>query len=468
MQVKLTPPLALLGLFFILLPAPARADVITDWNAELLAAVKNTSTNPPRASRAMAMVHISMFEAVNGVVDEFERYHVTGKPQHGASAEAAAATAAHAALSALFPAQVAAFDAQLVESLDGIPTGPRNRGIAWGLVCAEDMLALRSEDNSGIVIPYDPPIGPGYWIPTPPGFGAALLPNWPLVTPFCLSSGAQLRSPGWPDLTSAEYTADFNEVKDLGRVDSATRTPDQSQIALFWADGGGTETPPGHWLRIAAEVSAERGLSVSENARLFALLGMGVGDAAIVAWDSKYAFHNWRPVTGIRAADTDGNPDTIEDPSWSSFIVTPPFPSYTSGHSTFSSAAAKVLARVLRDDAIAFSTTSQGLPGVVRSFSSFSQAAAEAGQSRIYGGIHWQYDNQDALAAGAQLGNLVVDGFLERIGDLDDDDRVDRADLTILNSEMGQTESPADLNDDGIVDSRDRVILVQHFDHGNQ
>ena len=458
------PKWALAGLALSLLPTSARADVVTDWSAELLAAVKNTSANPPRASRAIAMVHLAIFEAVNGVSGKFQRYHVEGKARNNASEVAAAATAAHGVLSALFPTQVAAFDAQLAESLAGIPTGPRNRGIEWGLACAEDMLALRSADNAGIVIPYVPLIGPGFWQPTPPANAPALLPNWPIVTPFCLASGADLRSPPPPALTSAEYTAAFNEVKDLGRVDSSIRTPEQTQIAQFWADGAGTETPPGHWLRIAAELSVAHELSLPESARLLALVAMAVGDAAIVSWDTKYAYSHWRPVTGIRDAANDGNPDTAADTAWTSLIGTPPFPAYTSGHSTFSASAAQVLTRFFRDESFEFSTTSQSLAGVTRSFTSFAQAAAEAGQSRIYGGIHWQHDNQAGQAAGVELGDRVIDGFLRRIGDLNDDDRVTRADLAILNAALGESDSPADLDGDGDVDSHDRVILIHNLD----
>lgn len=444
--------------------SPARADVVTDWNQALLDSVKATSMNPPKASRAMAMVHIAIFEAVNGIDDTYTRYHVTGKPAKNASIKAAAATAAHRVLSSLFPTQAASLDALLSQSLVGIPTGPKNKGIAWGIRCADDVLLSRANDNSGVILPYNPPLGPGFWIPTPLGFAPALLPNWPLVTPFCMSSGSELRALGQPELWSAEYATAFNEVKDLGRNTSTLRTPEQTEIALFWADGGGTVTPPGHWLRIAQDVAIAQGNSVSENARLFALLSIGVADAAIVSWDNKYAHHHWRPVTGIRQADTDGNPLTEADATWTPLIATPPFPSYTSGHSTFSSTAAKILARVFRSDSIAFSTTSDGLPGVTRSFASFSQAAAEAGQSRIYGGIHWQYDNQDALASGATLGGLVVDGFLKRIGDLNDDDHVNFIDLGILHSQMGQTNSPADLNGDGIVNVHDKIILIKHFD----
>lgn len=442
----------------------ARADVITDWSAVLIDAIKTTSTNPPRASRAIAMVEVAMFEAVNGIDGSYERYHVAGDPQRGASPVAAAATAAHEVLSALFPTQTAVFDAQLATSLAGLHPVQRARGVAWGHVCASDMLALRANDNSNLVVPYVPIVLPGFWVPTPPAFAPALLPNWPLVTPFAMTSGAQFRSAPPPALASAEYTAAFDEVSELGSAASATRTIDQTEIALFWADGGGTITPPGHWVRIALSAAVSQNNRLSTNARMFALLGIGLADAAICAWDNKYSFNYWRPVTGIRQADTDGNPATAQDVAWTPLIATPPFPSFTSGHSTFSASAARVLARVLHTDAIPFTTTSDGLPGVTRSFATFSAAAAEAGQSRIYGGIHWQFDNTAALAAGAQLADHVYAHYLARIGDLDDDGDVDIDDLHALQAEMGNTESPADLDHDGDVDVSDQMILVQHFD----
>jgi membrane-associated phospholipid phosphatase len=308
------------------------------------------------------------------------------------------------------------------------------------------MLALRANDNSALVVPYAPIVLPGFWVPTPPAFAPALLPNWPLVTPFAMTSGAQFRSAPPPALGSAEYTTAFDEVRTVGSATSATRTADQTQIALFWADGGGTVTPPGHWVRIGITAAASQNNRLSTNARMFALLGMGLADAAICAWDSKYAFNYWRPITGIRQADTDGNPATAQEATWTPLIGTPPFPSFTSGHSTFSATAARVLA------------------GVTRSFASFSAAAAEAGQSRIYGGIHWQFDNTAALAAGSQLGDHVYARYLARIGDLNDDGIVDVVDLHLLQAEMGNTDSPADLDHDGDVDVADQVILVHHFD----
>ena len=403
----------LLALTGSALVGSARADVVTDWNDVLLEAVRTDKTPPPRAARAMAMVHTAVFDALNGYRHSYEPYHVTADAPRFASRRAAAAAAAHRVLSALYPAQAAAFDAVLARSLAGIPSRHRRkRGVAWGRFCADEILALRVDDGADDVVPYAPPVGPGYWQPTPPALAPALLPNWPTVTPWAMASGTQFRPAGPPALSSASYTAAFDEVKELGSATSATRTAEQTEIALFWADGAGTATPPGHWNEIAQGLAVSTPRGLVRNARLFALLDLALADAAIVAWDAKYHFHHWRPITGIREGDTDGNPDTTGDATWTPLMATPPFPAYVSGHSTFSAAAAAVLARLAGTDAVPFSTTSDGLPGVTRRFASFSDAAVEAGLSRIYGGIHWQYDNEDGLAAGTALGNYVVDALL--------------------------------------------------------
>jgi membrane-associated phospholipid phosphatase len=204
----------------------------------------------------------------------------------------------------------------------------------------------------------------------------------------------------------------LNEVKALGAATGSSRTADQQQIALFWADGAGTETPAGHWNSIAQDVATARGNTAIENARLFALINVAMADAAICAWEAKYAFNYWRPVTAIRNADTDGNDATASDPTWSSLIVTPPFPDYVSGHSTFSGAAASVLATFYGTDAIAFATDSDFLPGVSRTFSSFSAAASEAADSRVYGGIHFRSASEDGLAAGEVIGAWTVANYI--------------------------------------------------------
>jgi hypothetical protein len=439
---------------------PAHADVITDWDSVLLETIRATSTPPPQAARAIAMVHVAMFDAVNAYTHSCKPYLVGASASPPPARPAAAAAAAHRVLSSLYPDHVASFDAALTHSLASVPPGLRKSGIAFGALCGSAILELRADDHADLVVPYVPLVGPGFWIPTPPGYAAALFPNWPLVTPFCMTDGAQFRSSGPPDLASAAYTAAFAETAELGRDTSASRTPEQTEIAFFWADGGGTATPPGHWMVIAQDVALARGNTLDENARLFALLGLAVCDASIVAWDDKYAYDHWRPVTAIRAAAEDGNPDTVADATWTPLLVTPAFPSYVSGHSTFSSSAARVLARFFHSDAVSFTTTSDALPGVTRSFASFSAAADEAGQSRIWGGIHWQYDNQDGLAAGRALGDSVFEHFLVKTGDLDGDDCVTEADLAVLEAALGTHDSPADLDHDGVVTGHDRGILM--------
>ena len=192
----------------------------------------------------------------------------------------------------------------------------------------------------------------------------------------------------------------------------AYRTPDQTEIANFWADDEGTVTPPGHWNRIAQTVALQRGTSLAENARLFALLNLTLADAGIACWDSKYTFNFWRPIYGIREADPAMNPGTTPDLDWTPLLTTPAFPTYTSGHSTFSGAAIAALAAYFGTDEVRFANTCDTLPGVSRTFTKFSAAAEEAGKSRIYGGIHWEVDNREGLTCGRAVGEYVARYFL--------------------------------------------------------
>ena len=440
------------------------ADVITDWNTAALDAIRASSMNPPMATRHLAMVHCAIFDAVNGVENVYRAYAMTQAAPAGASAEAAAAIAAHRVLTQLYPAYAADFDGQLATSLAGIPDGEaRTLGIKWGMTCGDDMLALRTDDGSADIVPYVPGKGPGWWIPTPPGFIPALLPNWPTVTPWAMVSGDQFRQAGPPAIASEDYTDAYSQVKALGGVGSTERTADQTEIAYFWVDGPGTATPPGHWHVIAQGVANDLGLSTLERARLFALLGMTNADAAIVSWDMKYAYSFWRPITGIRQGDADGNDDTTGDKSWTSLIGTPPFPAYTSGHSTFSTSAARLLEYYFGTDEIAFSTSSDGLPGVSRSFDSFTHAAEEAGLSRIYGGIHWIFDHTDARTSGHALADLVWSSKLRRIGDISGDDAVGLDDLVLLVERWGSDDADADLNGDGTVNFLDMLDLLARW-----
>ena len=364
----------------------------------------------------MAMVHGAVYDAVNSVDRTHAPYRVLVDAPAGASREAAAAAAAHRALTSLYPSRAAVFDARFAASLDSLGGGSDvTAGVNLGRAAADQMIAWRTNDGATDVVPYAPGTAPGQWRPTPPAHAPALLPNWPDVTPFAISSGSQFRTAGPPVLGGAEYAADYNEVKLLGSMSSAIRTAEQTETARFWADGAGTETPPGHWNSIARSVASAKGTSLSENARLFALLNIAAADAAIVSWDSKYEYGFWRPVTAIREGDADGNAATLADLGWTPLLVTPPFPENTSGHSTFSGAASTVLAEFFGTDDVSFITGSDGLPGVYRSFDGFSDAADEAGRSRIYGGIHFEFSNEQGLAAGRDLGHYVSTNYFTAV-----------------------------------------------------
>lgn len=400
-----------------LLALPLAAQPVQQWNGLLLDSIRAGRTNPPLATRQLALLNVSIFDAVNGLSGTtFHPYHVDGPGPGGASADAAAIAAAHRVLVELYPSRQATFDQARDAGLGAIPDGTeKTAGIGWGVEVAEEILDLRQDDGALTAGQYFQAPGAGWWTPTPPALAPALLPAWGRVRPWTMTSGSQFRVGAPPPVTSAEYLASFEEVRRLGDSDSEERTADQSEIARFWDDGAGTQTPPGHWVEIASLVSLDQGLGLLDSSRLFALLSLTVADAAVVAWDNKFQFNHWRPYTGILEAADDGNPGTQFEADWNSFITNPPFPAYTSGHSTFSGSSGQLLRLFFGRDDVPFTIGSDGAPGVERSFASFSQAAEEAGQSRIYGGIHWQYDNQAGLTSGRALAAHVFFNFLRPV-----------------------------------------------------
>jgi PAP2 superfamily len=384
---------------------PASADVVTDWNNAALDAIRADRTAPPIASRSLAIAHVAIYDAVNGIARTHEPYLVPSAVSASASRVAAATAAAHQALVSLFPSHTSTFDELHAAILAGIPNSPqKTNGITWGEFVASQILAARANDGSTAIVQPPGGSGPGVWIPTPPAFLPYLLPQWGFVVPFAMSSSSQFRPPGPPALDSQQYAADYEEVKELGAAVGSTRTEEQTEIALFWADGAGTETPPGHWNSITQIIAAARGTTLEENARLFALLNIAMADAGICSWDAKYTYHFWRPVTAIAFAEPQLN--------WMSFIVTPPFPDYTSGHSTFSAAAATVLPLFFGTEDLPFTTGSDFLPGVYRSFSTCQDAAEEAALSRIYGGIHFRSASEDGLQAGSSIAEWTATHYL--------------------------------------------------------
>jgi membrane-associated phospholipid phosphatase len=411
---------ALLLLAGVVTTPLASADIVTDWNQAALDTIRARSTPPPAAARNLAIVHVAIYDAVNGVRRTHEPYLVRGDVSSRASIEAAATSAAHDALVALYPADQSTFDALHTSILGGIPGGLRKeQGIAWGKDVAAQILAARANDGSTATAPFPGSQEPGQWRPTI-SFGGvvrpALLPLWGNVTPFALTSGTQFRPPSPPALGSRRYAFEVNFAQRFGSVDSTARTVEQTEIAQFWGYGPGTATPPGHWNQIAQVVAVNEGKSLAKNARLFALLNIALADAAIVSWDCKYIFNLWRPITAIQLADQDGNPATAPDPAWMPLLETPPFPEYTSGHSTFSGAAAVVLASFYHRDRVRFVVGSDDLPGVVRFYDSFSHAALESGMSRVYGGIHFMSANLHGLLTGAQTGAYVMRNVLRPRG----------------------------------------------------
>jgi hypothetical protein len=394
------------------LPVPRvkerRADIVLAWNVIALDAIRRDRTAPPVAARNLAVLHVAVADAVRTIYPDWRPYRVSLRATEEIDPQASVAVTAHRVLVALYPSQRVTLDRELKRALDAVPAGTaKTRAGTLGRHVADRILTWRQRDLLPRESAYRPSWDVGLWRPTPPLYAAALLPAWGETAPFGVRNTDDHRPKAPPLLTSKEYTKDFNEVKDLGGSNSLARTAEESIIAWFWNDGGGTCTPPGHWNQIAQEVAIDQGRTLPENARIFALLNIALADAAIACWDSKYRFRLWRPVTAIREADRDGNPDTARDARWESLLPTPPFPSYTSGHSTFSGAAATILEKLLGRDQVEFSIGSDGYPGQRRSYRGFWHAAREAGRSRIYGGIHYECDNREGLDLGRRIAEEV-------------------------------------------------------------
>ena len=393
-------------------PAAARADVVLDWNVVALRATAAAPFNPPLETRNLAIVHAAIFDSVNAISREFHAYAIRCRAPEWASPEAAAIAAAHAVLLDLYPAQQSMLDAEYGASLVALPDGPgKAKGIEIGEDVAQRMLAMRASDGAAAAVgaAYTPGTRPGDWIPTPPAFLPALDPGWGSVQPFFLRRGSQFRPAPPPALRSALYARDFNEIKAIGSASSTVRSQDQTDLARFWI-----ATAAQNWNPAARLVAVAQGLTLSQNARAFALLNMAGADAFIAAWDAKFAYGQWRPVTAIAAADTDGNPRTEADSSWTPLLVTPRFPDYIAGHTTYAGAAQRVLEHVFgRRPGTLITLTSATAPGVVETYSSFEDIADGVVEARVQGGIHWRTSSVRGRSVGEEVGRYAVRHFLE-------------------------------------------------------
>jgi len=393
----------------IILAAPAvRADnAVLYWNQQALDATRLARNPPPLSSFFFATFHAAIFDAVNGITRTRHGWLVNDPAPAGADLDAAVAGAAHTVMMALWSASSnpANLQAAYEQALAAIPDGPgKTAGLAWGEHVGRLVLAKIAESGYNKPIPgkYSS-AEPGKWRETPSQFRPALLPFWAHVTPFVMTSPSQFRAPPPESLDSKAYAEELAFVARKGGRDNADRTEYQTLSTPFWNDDLGTSTPPGHWNMIAQDLARRNQLSAAECARLFALLNLAEADAAIACWETKFYYNVWRPETALREQDPKSNPALVNDPDFIPNMPSPPFPSYTSGHSTFSAAGARILALYFGTDDIKFSVTSDALPGAVRTFAKLSDAQQEAGMSRVWGGIHTMSDNLEAQKMGLKV-----------------------------------------------------------------
>lgn len=428
---------------------PKGRDSILDWNAVALVAVAEDHSGtygtpdqggPTRTSRALAIIHVAMFDAANSVSPTAEPYLVS-HVDNSASLDAAVAAAAADTLTALYPKQAKVFAAALSKYLTPIKSVPaQKKGLAVGHDLASKLLFAFSHDGSDVAGSYTPSGKPGTHDVDPlnPSQGF-LTPAWGQCQPFALNGNFHFVPLLPPALDSAEYAEDFHDVQRLGGdgvITRTYRTVEQTEIALYWAYDGTKKlgVPMRLYNQIVRTIAVQQRNTELENARLFALINMAQADAGILCWGIKYQDIFWRPILGIRRADEDGNLDTVVDRRWtplgapasnrSGNNFTPPFPSYTSGHATFGGAVFRVLERFYGTDDISFTFVSDELNGVTtdsvgkvrpyrpRTFHSFSQAAQENARSRIYLGIHWQFDADEGVRCGYAVGDYVFDTVL--------------------------------------------------------
>jgi hypothetical protein len=423
------------GLMAVAHAAPAAPNEVLTWNEMATKVVAANGQGPVQVTRTLAMVQAAVHDALNAIDRRYAAYYFEGPGGADASPDAAVAAAAHTVLVGVIPSfgtpaqrvtALAMVEEAYMSALSRMPSNAaKSKGVAVGRAAGAAMLALRKDDGATRDAPYTPGTGPGRWRPhphpdppNPPvadqamarGFAPSAFPGWGNVTPFTLLSASQYWLPGPPALTSEAYARDYNEVKRLGGQVSTERTPEQTEIARFWFQGAPA------WHRIARVVAQERGLDARDSARALALMSLSMADGYIAGFKIRYVYDLWRPVTAIREGDTDGNDATVGDPTWNSLQNTPAVSEYPSTMSLNSGAAAAALAGALGTDQVAFKVTS-GPPfaDITRSFTSFSQAAQEAADSRVYAGIHFPTACKDGLILGRKVADRTVALYLQPV-----------------------------------------------------
>ena len=391
----------------VVFPSICDADIVTDWNQKAGASVLEAKIFPFAGTRVMAIMHTAMFDAINSIEGHYTPYKFKVSAPAGSSPEAAGVAAAHAALVVLFSEQKAALDAAYAASLAQIPDGAgKTGGIAVGEEVAAKVLAWRTSDGADAPNTYRPVTTPGTYITTPLPVGT----QWVSMTPWVMESPSQFHPAPPPALSSAEWAADYNEVKELGGKKSTRRTSEQTEIGRFW-----TITGPQSFDPIVRQLAAAPGRSLSQNARLFALVEMAVADSYIAVFEAKYTYNFWRPITAIRNGDIDGNEATVRDPSWEPLVDTPLHPEYPCAHCINTGSARAVLESEFGTGSNPLTMTSPTAPGAVHKWASIGDYAEEVAMARIYGGLHYRNSVVVGKAMGKKIGELAVQNYLKPV-----------------------------------------------------
>jgi hypothetical protein len=398
------------------LSSPALAgerDVVIEWNAIMVSTV--SGQNPFAQARFAAITQLAVFEAANAIEQKYRPYLESVVAEPGASADAAVVAAAHTVLKTYFPAASSGLDAARASSLANIPDGlGKANGIAAGEAAAAAMIAHRAADGAAPPQFHLPSSSePGVWQVTPgcPPAGG-ILAHWGNVAPFGIKTGDQFRSAPPPPLWSRAYARDYREVKEVGSAASLVRSQDKSDIARFYNVVLAVAT----WNPAVAQVAAARRTSLSQNARLFALLNMAISDGLVAVMETKYHYSFWRPETAIHAGDIDGNPKTDADPAFVPFITAPCFPSYGSAHAAASNAARQIAETFFGDDCIAVTLSHPAVPGVILHYESFEEITDDIDDARVYGGIHFRFDQRAGARQGRQIARWIFRHYLQEKG----------------------------------------------------
>ena len=387
-------------------------DTVLEWNSIMQATVSGQPPFPQ--ARSAAVTQLAVFEAVNAITGDYKPYLGVVTAPAEASVDAAVIAAAHAVLKTYVPAKAADLDAARAASLAAIPDGPaKTAGISVGTSAAVSVMVARANDGSSPAQFYRPSSSdPGKWVSTPSCTAAGgLFYQWRNVTPFGLPSADEFRADPPPALSSVKYARDYNEVKDLGAANSLERPQDRTDVARYY----GAVSPVGVWNPVARELSIGDNSSLPANARNLALLNMAMSDAAVVTFENKYFYVSWRPETAIHLGDTDGNPRTDSDPSFAPLIGTPCFPSYPSAHAILSNAAREVLERLYTSRLHAFTLSNPAVPGLTLTYSDLKQITDDIDDARVYGGIHFRFDQEAGGDLGRRVGKYVYKNNLAPI-----------------------------------------------------